>query len=74
MQHQQLRAIIDIGDESPFLLWELNASLFALAVLPLSTAYADCQDLRCESGVSNAFEDAPASFGIHTPLFPGLLH
>ncbi len=43
----------------------LNASVFASAVLPLSTAYAVCEGLGWETGVSRTPREAPAFFGIY---------
>jgi NRAMP (natural resistance-associated macrophage protein)-like metal ion transporter len=51
-----------------FALGLLNASLFAAAVLPLSTAYVVCEAFGWESGVSHKFKEAPMFFGIHTAL------
>lgn len=51
-----------------FALGLLNASLFAAAVLPLSTAYVVCEAFGWESGVSHQFKEAPMFFGIHTAL------
>jgi len=46
----------------------LNASLFAAAVLPLSTAYVVCEAFGWEAGVSRNLREAPAFFGVHTVL------
>ena len=46
----------------------LNASLFAAAVLPLSTAYVVCEAFGWESGLSLSPKEAPAFFGVHTVL------
>ncbi len=43
----------------------LNASVFSAAVLPLSTAYAVCEGLGWETGVSRTPREAPAFFGIY---------
>jgi NRAMP (natural resistance-associated macrophage protein)-like metal ion transporter len=43
----------------------LNASVFASAILPLSTAYAVCEGLGWETGVSRTPREAPAFFGIY---------
>lgn len=51
-----------------FALGLLNASLFAAAVLPLSTAYVICEAFGWESGVSHNWQDAPVFFGVHTAL------
>jgi len=44
----------------------LNASLFASAILPLSTAYAVCEALGWETGIDRRPKEAPGFFGIHT--------
>ena len=46
----------------------LNASLFAAAILPLSTAYTVCEGLGFESGVEKKFNDAPAFYWLYTLL------
>jgi Mn2+/Fe2+ NRAMP family transporter len=58
------------GDQAAtlFALGLLNASLFAAAVLPLSTAYVVCEAFGWESGVDHTFKEAPTFFGIHTLL------
>jgi len=44
----------------------LNASLFASAILPLSTAYAVCEALGWETGIDRRPREAPGFFGIYT--------
>jgi len=51
-----------------FALGLLNASVFAAAILPLSTAYAICEAFGWESAVSRRFQDAPTFFGIYTGM------
>lgn len=46
----------------------LNASLFAAAVLPLSTAYYVCEAMGWEVGVDRSFKEAPYFFGLYTAL------
>jgi Mn2+/Fe2+ NRAMP family transporter len=46
----------------------LNASVFAAAILPLSTAYAICEAFGWESAINRRFQDAPAFFGIYTGM------
>lgn len=46
----------------------LNASLFAAAILPLSTAYAVCEGLGLESGLQRKFRDAPTFYWLYTLL------
>jgi Mn2+/Fe2+ NRAMP family transporter len=63
-----LRPLAGTHAATLFALGLLNASLFAAAVLPLSTAYVVCEAFGWESGVSRSFKDAPAFFGVHTAL------
>ncbi len=49
-----------------FALGLLNASLFAAAILPLSTAYTVCEAFGWESGVNREFKEAPVFFTIYT--------
>lgn len=44
----------------------LNASVFACAILPLSTAYAVCEALGWETGVDRRPREAPGFFAIYT--------
>ncbi|AJQ29542.1 Nramp family divalent metal transporter [Pelosinus fermentans] len=46
----------------------LGASMLAAFILPLSTAYAVCEALGFESGVSKTYKEAPAFFGLYTAL------
>jgi Mn2+/Fe2+ NRAMP family transporter len=46
----------------------LNASLFAAAILPLSTAYTVCEGLGFESGVERRFGEAPFFYWLYTLL------
>jgi Mn2+/Fe2+ NRAMP family transporter len=46
----------------------LNASLFAAAILPLSTAYTVCEGLGFESGVDKKFGEAPFFYWLYTLL------
>jgi len=63
-----LRPLAGAHAATLFALGLLNASLFAAAVLPLSTAYVVCEAFGWESGVSHKFKEAPMFFGIHTAL------
>jgi NRAMP (natural resistance-associated macrophage protein)-like metal ion transporter len=45
-----------------------NASLFAASILPISTAYAVCEGLGLESGVSKKFSEAPFFYWLYTAL------
>ena len=51
-----------------FALGLLNASVFAAAILPLSTAYVVCEALGFESGVSHGLREAPVFFSIYTAM------
>ena len=44
----------------------LNASVFASAILPLSTAYAVCEALGWETGIDRRPREAPGFFAIYT--------
>jgi NRAMP (natural resistance-associated macrophage protein)-like metal ion transporter len=46
----------------------LNASLFAASILPLSTAYAVCEGMGWETGVSKEFFEAPQFYGLYTAI------
>jgi len=48
-----------------------NASLFAASILPISTAYAVCEGLGLESGVSRKFREAPFFYWLYTALIAG---
>lgn len=45
-----------------------NASLFAAAILPLSTAYAICEALGWETGIDKGFREAPQFYSIFTGM------
>jgi Mn2+/Fe2+ NRAMP family transporter len=49
-----------------FALGLLNASVFAAAILPLSTAYTVCEAFGWESSISRSLKEAPVFFGIYT--------
>jgi Mn2+/Fe2+ NRAMP family transporter len=51
-----------------FALGLLNASVFAAAVLPLSSAYTICEAFGWESSVSRSWRQAPVFFGIFTAM------
>jgi Mn2+/Fe2+ NRAMP family transporter len=63
-----LRPLAGTHAATLFALGLLNASLFAAAVLPLSTAYVVCEAFGWESGVDHTLEEAPTFFGVHTLL------
>ena len=45
-----------------------NASLFAAAILPLSTAYTACEGLGWERGIDKKLREAPWFYSIYTAL------
>jgi NRAMP (natural resistance-associated macrophage protein)-like metal ion transporter len=45
-----------------------NASLFAAAILPLSTAYSVCEGMGWERGIDKKLNEAPWFYGIYTAL------
>lgn len=45
-----------------------TASLFAAAVLPLTTAYTICEGLGFETGVNKTFKEAPHFYGLYTAI------
>ncbi len=45
-----------------------NASLFAAAILPLSTAYSVCEGMGWERGIDKKLREAPLFYGIYTAL------
>lgn len=46
----------------------LNASIFAAAILPLSTSYIICEALGWETGIDRGFRDAPQFYTIFTTM------
>lgn len=46
----------------------LNASIFAAAILPLSTSYIICEALGWETGIDRDFKDAPQFYTIFTTM------
>ncbi len=42
----------------------LNAAIFSVAIIPLSTAYAVCEAFGWEAGLDRSMRDAPVFFGI----------
>ncbi|OGS23026.1 MAG: Mn transporter [Elusimicrobia bacterium RIFOXYA2_FULL_39_19] len=46
----------------------LNASLFALSILPLSTVFVICESFGWEIGVNKTFAEAPQFYGLYTIL------
>lgn len=65
------QALKPLADRYAYILFAmglLNASLFAAAILPLSTAYTVCEGLGFESGVERRFREAPAFYWLYTLL------
>lgn len=44
------------------------ASIFAAAILPLSTAYSICEGMGWDAGIDRRFEEAPHFFGLYTAM------
>ena len=45
-----------------------NAAIFAVSILPLSTAYSICEGMGWEEGVDKRFEEAPQFFTLFTAM------
>jgi Mn2+/Fe2+ NRAMP family transporter len=43
-----------------------NAAIFAVSILPLSTAYSICEGMGWEEGIDKNFKDAPQFFWLYT--------
>jgi Mn2+/Fe2+ NRAMP family transporter len=54
--------------ETLFVVGLLNASVFAAAILPLSTAYVVCEAFGWENGVNNEWKQAPVFYIVYTLL------
>jgi len=46
----------------------LNAALFSVAIIPLSTAYALCEAFGWEAGLDRTFREAPVFYGLYTGM------
>ncbi len=46
----------------------LNAAIFSVAIIPLSTAYAVCEAFGWEAGLDRSLRDAPAFFGFFAAI------
>lgn len=46
----------------------LNAAIFSVAIIPLSTAYAVCEAFGWEAGLDRNFREAPVFVGLYTGL------
>ena len=51
-----------------FALGLFNAAIFAVSILPLSTAYTICEGMGWEEGVDKRYEEAPQFFGLYTAM------
>jgi Mn2+/Fe2+ NRAMP family transporter len=51
-----------------FALGLLNAAVFSVAIIPLSTAYAVCEAFGWEAGLDRSAGEAPVFFGLFTAL------
>ena len=49
----------------------INAALFSVSIIPLSTAYAICEAFGWESGVGLSFREAPVFFGLYFAMLGG---
>ena len=49
----------------------INAALFSVSIIPLSTAYAICEAFGWESGIGLDVHEAPAFFGIYGLMLVG---
>lgn len=49
----------------------INAALFSVSIIPLSTAYAVCEAFGWESGVGLSFKEAPSFFSLYFLLMFG---
>ena len=58
-----------------FALGLFGASLFAMSILPLSTAYTFCEGMGWESGINKTFKEAPSFYSLYAGLliFGGLI-
>lgn len=65
------QALRPLAGEYAYLLFAgglLNASIFAAAILPISTAYAVCEGLGFESGLDKKFPEARVFYWLYTLL------
>ncbi len=46
----------------------LNAALFSVAIIPLSTAYSLCEAFGWEAGLDRTFKEAPVFYGLYTGM------
>ena len=44
------------------------ASMFAAAILPLSTSYSICEGMGWDTGIDKRFREAPQFFGLYTAI------
>ena len=65
---RSLEPLAGVYASSIFAFGLLNASLFAAAILPLSTVYYVCEAFGWEAGVDKKWEEAKAFYGIYTAM------
>jgi NRAMP (natural resistance-associated macrophage protein)-like metal ion transporter len=63
-----LQPLAGVYSTQLFALGLAGASMLAASILPLSTAYAVCEALGWESGISKGWNEAPAFFTLYTSL------
>src|SRR5258706_153055 len=63
-----LKPLAGKGASVLFAIGLLNASIFAASILPLSTAYDDCEDLGFESGIDRKLGEAKIFYGLYTAI------
>lgn len=68
------RALAPLAGEYASLLFALgllNAAVFSVAIIPLSTAYAVCEAFGWEAGLDRSFSQAPIFYGLFLAVLAG---
>ncbi len=68
------RALAPLAGEYASLLFALgllNAAIFSVAIIPLSTAYAVCEAFGWEAGLDRSFLQAPVFYGLFLAVLTG---
>lgn len=68
------RALAPLAGEYASLLFALgllNAAIFSVAIIPLSTAYAVCEAFGWEAGLDRSFSQAPVFYGLFLAVLAG---
>lgn len=68
------RALAPLAGEYASLLFALgllNAAIFSVAIIPLSTAYAVCEAFGWEAGLDRSFSQAPIFYGLFLAVLAG---